>query len=361
MFKIRLFSVLVVLTILVVVGVGNVGAQEVTPVYPANNQALCDFTYNLNVSGGDFNAGRFLQDNGDGIVLKVTHDGWFQLASDKQFTVFIGTWDEATKSILNPDAGTLATADGARFVYNLDEAHKLVVGQGLLMVANCHVNVADDVLAPVQPNDPAVCDPSFARSAGSGNLVRKLVDGSRVMYFGVDVITSATFTSDTPFIVFRGMIDGNSDLVNPTAEYSFTTDAVTYQYVIAEANKLELNNGLMVVWPCTPTSDADFMSHFTSQPNVDWCNARVIDPESTTTVHSGCVVSGDVKVNGNVLYDNSEFTGLVVAVGSTDVEVYAQWGGSVWPAGTAPATAQTALMATGCVNGGGCSAVNISQ
>lgn len=344
----RFAMLLALLVIMILSAVSTVGAQDVAPVYIANDQALCDFTFSYASLGGDWKVERYIQDNADGIVLEVTDDGWGEVTSDKMFTVFVGDWDAATKSLINPDGGTLAVQEEGRFAYRLDEARTLAVGKALLVTANCLNNV-DDATLPVLPvDDPNVCNPSFARM-GEG-LGRKIVDGSRILHFAAAEVNDATLVSDTPFVVFTGMIDGNADIVSPQGDYSFSDDGgMTYKYVITTANPLPMNYGLLVAWPCsTGAADNDFMSHITSEPNVDWCNARVIPAGATETVAAGCVVSGDVVVDGQALYDNSEFTGVVVLIEGEAAQVHAQWGASVWPAGTVLQTAHDALMLTGC-------------
>ncbi len=355
----RIVMLLVLVIGSVFTSVMSVFAQDVAPVYPVNDPAKCDFTFAYNGSGG-WNVQRYLQDNGDGIVLVTTQEGWGEVTSDTPFTVFVGTWEDASQSVVNQGAGVLAVAEENRFAYRFGEDAKLAVGQALVMVANCTQGVAVDAPAAFPPND-AVCDPTFWRE-GSDNLGRKFVDGSRLLHFAAGEVDDAAVGSNVPFLVFRGMIDGTGNLGSPVLEYSYSPDGTTFKYVISAANKLAQNEGLMVVWPCLSGAEHDgFMTHITTVPNVDWCGAHVMAAGSTETVPANCVVSGDVKVNGTALYDNVEDTGLVVAIGSNPVEIYAEWGASIWPAGTVPQTAHDALVLTGCADALGCRVVTVSN
>lgn len=75
----------------------------------------------------------------------------------------------------------------------------------------------------------------------------------------------------------------------------------------------------------------------------------------TATVPGGCVISGDVEVNGKALYDSDQTTGLVVIVKS-DVTVHAPYGASVTNAN--PDDVVNAVKQTGCGLPGGCRVVN---
>lgn len=72
-------------------------------------------------------------------------------------------------------------------------------------------------------------------------------------------------------------------------------------------------------------------------------------------VPAGCVVSGDVAVNGKALYDSDQTTGLVVIVKSS-VEVFAPFGASVTNAD--PQDVANAVKQTGCGLPNGCRVVN---
>lgn len=83
---------------------------------------------------------------------------------------------------------------------------------------------------------------------------------------------------------------------------------------------------------------------------TDRCDVSL--PKGTKAiVPGGCVVSGDVAVNGKALYDSDQTTGLVVIVKS-DVEVFAPFGASVTNAD--PQDVVNAVKQTGCGLPNGC-------
>jgi len=87
---------------------------------------------------------------------------------------------------------------------------------------------------------------------------------------------------------------------------------------------------------------------------ADLCDVSL--PKGTTaTVPGGCVISGDVEVNGEPLYDSAQDTGLVVIVES-DVEVFAPYGASVTNADSQDVV--DAVEQTGCGLPNGCRVVN---
>lgn len=99
--------------------------------------------------------------------------------------------------------------------------------------------------------------------------------------------------------------------------------------------------------PTTPAAPA--------VPAVDKC-AMSIPNGQKVHVPAGCVVSGDVAVNGTVLYDSDQATGLVVVM-NQDGDVFAPYGASV--SSSDPNDVAAAVDATGCGLAGGCVSVPI--
>ena len=94
-----------------------------------------------------------------------------------------------------------------------------------------------------------------------------------------------------------------------------------------------------------------------SKPQVivtDLCDVS-LPKGAKALVPGGCVVSGDVAVNGKALYDSDQTTGLVVIVKSP-VEVFAPFGASVTNAD--PQDVVNAVKQTGCGLPNGCRVVN---
>lgn len=92
-----------------------------------------------------------------------------------------------------------------------------------------------------------------------------------------------------------------------------------------------------------------------SKPSSVICDVSL--PKGTTaTVPGGCVISGDVFVNGQAEFDSDQTTGLVVIVESP-VEVFAPYGASVTNAN--PDDVVNAVKQTGCGLVDGCRIVNI--
>ena len=90
---------------------------------------------------------------------------------------------------------------------------------------------------------------------------------------------------------------------------------------------------------------------------TDQCDVSL--PKGTkATVPAGCVVSGDVSVNGKVLFDSDQNTGLVVVMKAA-AEVFAPYGASVTNAD--PNDVVNAVKATGCGLPNGCRVVHLVE
>lgn len=87
---------------------------------------------------------------------------------------------------------------------------------------------------------------------------------------------------------------------------------------------------------------------------TDLCDVS-LPKGAKATVPGGCVVSGDIAVNGRALYDSDQTTGLVVIVNSP-VEVFAPFGASVTNAN--PQDVVGAVEQTGCGLPNGCRVVH---
>ncbi|HRN96280.1 MAG TPA: hypothetical protein PLD54_02445, partial [Candidatus Levybacteria bacterium] len=79
------------------------------------------------------------------------------------------------------------------------------------------------------------------------------------------------------------------------------------------------------------------------------CSGSIAD-EQTISVQAGCIVVGDVVVNGEELYDDQADTATIVVATKT-LSVYAEWGAGIF--GGDPKEIEASVRATGC-GGNGC-------
>lgn len=89
------------------------------------------------------------------------------------------------------------------------------------------------------------------------------------------------------------------------------------------------------------------------QPQANVCNFS-IPVGATAYVPQGCIVAGDVAVNGIVLYDSDQTTGLVVIMKQAG-NVHATWGASV--SSSPVEQVEASMLAVGCGLPDGCHTV----